>query len=185
MGGNTTGQNNGGNSNAGGKCTSSCSSCKYNTSHSQSADDAACAPCANGQSWWPCNVDDLCYCADESEVPETTTQAPVTTEAVTTEAPTTQAPTTEATTTEAPVTTTQAPQTTTKYRRETALTQSQQQRSQRHKHQQRSPLRVLLEVNVMLVVNLASLFLEITRQRLIPTAHLVAETPCNLGGRAT
>merc|ERR1711976_987640 len=107
--GNTTGQNNGGNSNAGGKCTSSC---------------------ANGQSWWPCNVDDLCYCADESEVPETTTQSPVTTEAVTTEAPTTQAPTTEATTTEAPttqapttetttteapVTTTQAPQTTTKY----------------------------------------------------------------------
>jgi hypothetical protein len=128
--GNTTGQNNGGNSNAGGKCTSSCSSCKYNTSHSQSADDAACAPCANGQSFWPCNVDDLCYCADESEAPETTTQAPVTTEAVTTEAPTTQAPTTEATTTEAPttqaptteattteapVTTTQAPQTTTKY----------------------------------------------------------------------
>merc|ERR1712054_350588 len=114
MGGNTTGQNNGGNSNAGGKCTSSCSSCKYNTSHSQSADDAACAPCANGQSWWPCNVDDLCYCADESEVPESTTQAPVTTEAVTTEAPTTQAPTTEATTTEAPTTekpTTQAPTT--------------------------------------------------------------------------
>merc|ERR1711976_45957 len=87
--GNTTGQNNGGNSNAGGKCTSSCSSCKYNTSHTQSADDAACAPCANGQSWWPCNVDDLCYCADESEVPETTTQAP-----------TPQAPTTEATPTE-------------------------------------------------------------------------------------
>merc|ERR1711881_382349 len=109
--GNTTGQNNGGNSNAGGKCTSSCSSCKYNTSHTQNADDADCAPCANGQSWWPCNVGDLCYCADEPEAPETTTQAPVTTEAViTTEAPTTQAPTTEA-----PVTTTQAPQTTTKY----------------------------------------------------------------------
>merc|ERR1711988_656297 len=69
-----------------------------------------------GQSWWPCNVEDLCYCADEPETPETTTQAPVTTtEAVTTEATTTQAPTTEATTTEAPVTTTQAPQTTTKY----------------------------------------------------------------------
>merc|ERR1712232_1047527 len=125
----TNGQNNGGESN-GQACSSSCSDCRYNTSHTQAADDAACAPCANGQSWWPCNVDDLCYCADEIKAPETTTQAPVTTEAVTTEAPTTQAPTTEATTTEAPttqaptteattteapVTTTQAPQTTTKY----------------------------------------------------------------------
>merc|ERR1712147_508918 len=70
-------------------------------------------------------------------------------------------------------------------RRGTALTQSQQQRSQRHKHQRQSPLRVLLEVNVMQVVNLASLSLEIPRQRLIPTARLVEETPCNLGGRAT
>merc|ERR1712147_440932 len=70
-------------------------------------------------------------------------------------------------------------------RRGTALTQSQQQRSQRHKHQRQSPLRVLLEVNVMQVVNLASLFLEIPRQRLIPTARLVEEAPCNLGGHAT
>jgi len=37
----------------------------------------------------------------------------------------------------------------------------------------------------MQVVNLASLSLEIPRQRLIPTARLVEEAPCNLGGRAT
>merc|ERR1712072_1555454 len=108
--GTTNGQNNGGESN-GQACSSSCSDCRYNSSHTQNADDAACAPCANGQSWWPCNVDNLCYCADsnnETEAPATTTEAPVTTEApATTEAPTTQAPTTtEATTTEAPTTTT-------------------------------------------------------------------------------
>jgi hypothetical protein len=119
---------------AGEACSSSCSDCRHNTNHTQSANDAACAPCATGQSWWPCNVENLCYCADsnETEAPSTTTEAPATTEAPvttetpTTEAPTTQAPstteatttaaptTTEAATTEAPATTT-ASQTTTKY----------------------------------------------------------------------
>merc|ERR1712070_1104015 len=112
--GSTDGQNNGGQPIAGGECNSSCSDCRYNANHTQNADDAACAPCANGQSWWPCNVENLCYCADsnnETEAPATTTEAPATTtEAVTTEAPAT---------TEAPVETTQAPTTapttTTKY----------------------------------------------------------------------
>merc|ERR1712072_514247 len=100
--GSTDGQNNGGQPIAGGECNSSCSDCRYNANHTQNADDAACAPCANGQSWWPCNVENLCYCADsnnETEAPATTTEAPATTEVVTTEAPAT----------------TTAPQTTTKY----------------------------------------------------------------------
>lgn len=100
-------------SSTGGPCSSSCSSCKYNAGHNQSATDANCAPCATGQTWWPCNVDDLCYCADETVAPETT-EAPVTTEAPTSQAPTTEAPTTEAPTTQAPTTeapTTEAPTT--------------------------------------------------------------------------
>merc|ERR1712230_312220 len=112
--GSDNGQNNGESPIAGESCSSSCSECKYNTNHTQAADDAACAACANGQSWWPCNVENLCYCADsnnETEAPATTTEAPATTTAPQTTTKyttkdctqTTQAPTTtEATTTEAP-----------------------------------------------------------------------------------
>jgi hypothetical protein len=121
--GTTNGQNNGGQPIAGGKCSSSCTNCVYNSSHNQAATDADCSACASGQTWWPCNVEDLCVCLDDNQTEApTTTQAPETTEAVTTtEAPvTTEAPTTteapvttEApTTTEAPVTT-EAPNTTT------------------------------------------------------------------------
>merc|ERR1712064_199340 len=63
----------------------------------QAAIDSHCAPCANGQTWWPCNLENACQCADAA--PET-------------DAPSTDAPTTEGTTTEAPVTTTVAPVTT-------------------------------------------------------------------------
>merc|ERR1712072_886307 len=83
----------------GAACTSSCSSCVGNSNHTQAVEDSACAACANGQTWWPCNVENLCLCAD----------APATTEApVTTEAPQTTTPkytTIDCTTTEAPETT--------------------------------------------------------------------------------
>merc|ERR1712230_157921 len=113
--GSDNGQNNGESPIAGESCSSSCNECKYNTNHTQAADDAACAACANGQSWWPCNVENLCYCADsnnETEAPATTTEAPATTTAPQTTTKyttkdctqTTQAPTTEKPTTEAPAT---------------------------------------------------------------------------------
>jgi len=44
---------------------SNCGSCVANQCHEHGATDAQCAPCANGgQSWWPCDVEGLCTCAD-------------------------------------------------------------------------------------------------------------------------
>jgi len=97
---------------SGGSCSGSCSSCVAVPGNDQAAIDSHCAPCANGQTWWPCNLENVCQCADAA--PETdapSTDAP-TTEAPTTEAPTTAAPTTEAATTQAPTT---QESTTTKY----------------------------------------------------------------------
>jgi hypothetical protein len=49
--------------------------------------DEHCAPCAAGQTWWPCNLDGACKCDSETDAPveEVTTDAPV--EEVTTDAP--------------------------------------------------------------------------------------------------
>jgi len=38
--------------------------------NSQAATDEHCAPCATGQSWWPCTVAGLCQCAGGSAEPE-------------------------------------------------------------------------------------------------------------------
>jgi len=38
--------------------------------NSQAATDEHCAPCATGQSWWPCDVAGLCQCAGSSGEPE-------------------------------------------------------------------------------------------------------------------
>merc|ERR1711881_274555 len=126
----TTGSSNttGGSSNtdapapSGGSCSGACSSCVAVQGNDQAANDDHCAPCANGQTWWPCDLANVCQCADaapETDAPTTdapTTQAPTTTTKYTTkDCTTTETPTTEApvTTTVAPVTT--APVTTTKY----------------------------------------------------------------------
>ena len=46
-----------------GNCTSTCDSCTAIPGNSAWAKDADCAPCATGQSWWPCNVNpNPCQC---------------------------------------------------------------------------------------------------------------------------
>jgi len=46
-------------------CTSSCGACKARVGAHQAVTDGQCAPCANGQSWWPCDVSPyLCVCDD-------------------------------------------------------------------------------------------------------------------------
>merc|ERR1712196_47774 len=52
-----------------GKCSSSCQNCVAIPGNFQAASDSACSACgANGQTWWPCNEDDLCHCADSADV---------------------------------------------------------------------------------------------------------------------
>jgi len=47
------------------QCTAFCGDCKARPGAHQAVTDAQCAPCANGQSWWPCDVNPyLCVCAD-------------------------------------------------------------------------------------------------------------------------
>jgi len=36
-------------------------------SNVQQIDDAACQACASGQTWWPCNIEGLCWCWDPSK----------------------------------------------------------------------------------------------------------------------
>mmetsp|Transcript_113353 Transcript_113353/g.218217 ORF Transcript_113353/g.218217 Transcript_113353/m.218217 type:complete len:524 (-) Transcript_113353:244-1815(-) len=35
-------------------------------SNVQAVEDAHCAPCASGQTWWPCDIENLCFCWDPS-----------------------------------------------------------------------------------------------------------------------
>lgn len=50
--------------------SSSCSSpdheCLANPNHPQRTTDAECAPCQKDQAYWPCDVDNLCYCWDKT-----------------------------------------------------------------------------------------------------------------------
>lgn len=36
-------------------------------SNVQAVEDEACGPCAGGQSWWPCDIEGLCFCWDPSK----------------------------------------------------------------------------------------------------------------------
>eukprot|EP00656_Telonema_subtile_P038515 TRINITY_DN434_c0_g1_i1.p1 TRINITY_DN434_c0_g1~~TRINITY_DN434_c0_g1_i1.p1 ORF type:complete len:890 (-),score=196.15 TRINITY_DN434_c0_g1_i1:81-2750(-) len=53
----------------GSSCASGCSDCGAVPGNFQSATDAHCAPCANGQSWWPCASAGLCTCLDNAVLP--------------------------------------------------------------------------------------------------------------------
>ena len=64
-------------------CTSSCSTCSAYT-HAElladgnsnwPTDDASCQACANGQTYWPCNVN-ICKCSDPGENTPNPTQLP-------------------------------------------------------------------------------------------------------------
>jgi len=56
-------------------CDSNCDDCGAVLGNQQQATDAHCAPCATGQTWWPCNQQGLCQCNSNGS----TTSAPVTT----------------------------------------------------------------------------------------------------------
>ena len=46
-------------------CSNGCppnSLCVSNSASGQLITDEECQPCSNGQTWWPCDVDGLCYC---------------------------------------------------------------------------------------------------------------------------
>eukprot|EP00929_Paragymnodinium_shiwhaense_P033090 TRINITY_DN18238_c0_g1_i1.p1 TRINITY_DN18238_c0_g1~~TRINITY_DN18238_c0_g1_i1.p1 ORF type:complete len:799 (+),score=136.39 TRINITY_DN18238_c0_g1_i1:173-2569(+) len=50
---------------SGPKDCKTCGTCKATPGNSQGASDGHCQPCAMGsQTWWPCNVDGLCECAE-------------------------------------------------------------------------------------------------------------------------
>jgi len=66
----------------GSECNDGCSQCDAVPGNSQAATDDACAPCASGQAWWPCNLG-LCYCAGAGSSP---TAAPSTSPSATTTA---------------------------------------------------------------------------------------------------
>eukprot|EP00656_Telonema_subtile_P030068 TRINITY_DN330_c0_g1_i1.p1 TRINITY_DN330_c0_g1~~TRINITY_DN330_c0_g1_i1.p1 ORF type:complete len:931 (+),score=199.88 TRINITY_DN330_c0_g1_i1:188-2980(+) len=76
-----------------GSCASNCDSCVAIPGNPQSAQDEACAPCANGQAWWPCNVEGLCKCASGTPATDTPTSAPTATPTAVTTPPPTDAPT--------------------------------------------------------------------------------------------
>jgi GH18 family chitinase len=50
------------------ECNGGCSQCDAVPGNNQAATDDACAPCASGQTWWPCNLG-LCYCASGGSSP--------------------------------------------------------------------------------------------------------------------
>jgi len=82
----------------GSECGGGCSQCAAVPGNSQAATDEACAPCASGQTWWPCNLD-LCYCAGSSPAPPASTS----------ESAPSSAPTTAASTSAPPSSTTAVP----------------------------------------------------------------------------
>ena len=41
--------------------------CVGNQNHPQNIADSDCKPCDGGQKYWPCDVDGLCFCWDESK----------------------------------------------------------------------------------------------------------------------
>ena len=46
-------------------CSNGCppnSSCVGNSASGQLIQDTECSPCATGQTWWPCDIDGLCWC---------------------------------------------------------------------------------------------------------------------------
>merc|ERR1711939_980697 len=48
----------------GGECDASCIECVAIPGNDQAAIDSHCMPCGGDtmQSWWPCNLDDVCQC---------------------------------------------------------------------------------------------------------------------------
>merc|ERR1719220_1517313 len=49
-------------------CTSSCADGCFAIPYAhQIVTDEHCAPCATGQSWWPCNIENLCSCGREAK----------------------------------------------------------------------------------------------------------------------
>lgn len=48
------------------KCPHTTSECLANPNHAQATVDSECSACHNSQSYWPCDVDGLCYCWDTS-----------------------------------------------------------------------------------------------------------------------
>mmetsp|Transcript_37463 Transcript_37463/g.76541 ORF Transcript_37463/g.76541 Transcript_37463/m.76541 type:complete len:1666 (-) Transcript_37463:403-5400(-) len=47
-------------------CSPSTNQCIANPNHGQKSTDEHCAACQKGQTYWPCDVDGLCYCWDTS-----------------------------------------------------------------------------------------------------------------------
>mmetsp|Transcript_15922 Transcript_15922/g.34466 ORF Transcript_15922/g.34466 Transcript_15922/m.34466 type:complete len:627 (+) Transcript_15922:307-2187(+) len=54
-----------------------CSSCTSASCTGSTIDDVHCGPCATGQSWWPCNILDECYCKDQAPEPEDPCELPL------------------------------------------------------------------------------------------------------------
>lgn len=47
-----------------GGCKKANEKCVGNQNHPQNIDDSDCRPCMSGQTYWPCDVDGLCFCWD-------------------------------------------------------------------------------------------------------------------------
>ncbi len=47
-------------------CTLDAHECLANPNHPQATSDLKCLACSSDQTYWPCNVDGLCYCRDRS-----------------------------------------------------------------------------------------------------------------------
>lgn len=48
-------------------CSATTNKCIANPNHGQKSTDDHCAACQKGQTYWPCDVDGLCYCWDTSK----------------------------------------------------------------------------------------------------------------------
>jgi hypothetical protein len=46
--------------------TTTCAKCSPEDCVSTTVSNTACSPCANGQTWWPCDLPGECYCKDKS-----------------------------------------------------------------------------------------------------------------------
>lgn len=55
------------NSTTTGGCSSSSHKCLANPNHPQATSDEDCGVCQSGQTYWPCDVDGICYCWDTSK----------------------------------------------------------------------------------------------------------------------